>query len=105
MKRRATTLDDLAIAIVDLGTMMSAQIGDIHGQLGGLRSDVDTLKSDVQVLKSDVQELKSDVRVLKIDMREVKNDIRDHGQHIGGLENEMKATRSDIKELYNLRTA
>ena len=52
-----------------------------------------------------MQILKGAVQVLKIDVREMKHDLRNHGQRIDGLENEMRATRNDIKELYGLGTA
>lgn len=109
MKRQGTTLDDIAEAIVDLGTMIGGQINGIHGQLGGLRNDVDALKKDVGILNGDVRTLKDDVCTLKNDVCALKNDVRDikhelrgHGQRIGGLEGEMQATRNDIKELYSL---
>lgn len=104
MAGKTIKLEDIAEAIIDLGTLMSDQVTELrHELLGEITGVRDNLSDEVMSLRSNLNdEIASSRSEMNKRFYRVDAAQRETNTKLTSLENESKAVRNDIKELYDL---
>jgi septal ring factor EnvC (AmiA/AmiB activator) len=91
MANTAATLDDIALAITDLGSMIGEQFARVDEQFAGVNAQFVEIRQEIA-------EMRQDIGQLKLEVGEIRTILKRH-------DDELEALRSDIREIYDRLTA